>query len=182
MDIRARPQHNSRMATRPLIAVVGPGDGATADQSRVAELIGAGIAARGWITMTGGRAAGVMAAATRGAAGAKGLTIGILPGPTRVGAAPGLDIALATGLGEARNAVIATAADAVIACGMNPGTVSEVSLAVRGRKPVALLCVDHRAIAFLQSLGIDAGLVRIAPDPEIALSWLETRLSPRGSE
>ena len=164
------------MAPRPLIAVVGPGDAATADQTRTSELVGRGIAERGWTTLTGGRAAGVMAAATRGAAAANGLTVGVLPGPTRTGAAPELDVALATGLGEARNAVIATAADGMVACGLNPGTVSEVSLALRGRKPVALLCVDQTAIAFLQSLGVDAGFVRIAADPDEALDWLEKKL------
>ena len=164
------------MATRLLIAVVGPGDGATAEQTRISELVGRGIASRGWTTLTGGRAVGVMAAATRGASAAKGLTVGVLPGPTRTGAAPELDVALATGLGEARNAVIATAADAMVACGMNPGTVSEISLALRGRKPVALLCVDQTALAFLQSLGVDAGLVRIAENPEAALEWLEKKL------
>ena len=164
------------MPTRPLIAVVGPGDGATDDQTRAAESVGRAIAKRGWVTLTGGRAVGVMAAATRGAAAASGLTVGVLPGSTRDDAAPGLDIALATGLGEARNAVIATAADALVACGLNPGTVSEVSLALRAGKPVALLCVDQAAIAFLQSLGVSAGLVRIAMDSDEALAWLAPRL------
>ena len=161
---------------RPLIAVVGPGESATVEQIRLSELVGRAIAKRGWVTLTGGRAAGVMAAATRGAAAANGLTIGILPGATRAGAAPELDVALATGLGEARNAVIATAADAMVACGMNPGTLSEVSLALRARKPVAILCVDHSAIVFLQSLGTDAGRVHIPDGPEAAIEWVEQRL------
>src|SRR5688572_15564773 len=136
--------------SRLVIAVVGPGEGATAEQVRIAEELGGAIAERGWVTLTGGRAAGVMAAAARGAARGDGLAIGLLPGSTRAGAAPELAVALATGLGEARNAVIATAADGMVACGMNPGTLSEVSLALRARKPVAILCVDHSAIVFLQ--------------------------------
>jgi uncharacterized protein (TIGR00725 family) len=164
------------MMPRSLIAVVGPGEGANAEQIRISELLGRAIAERGWVTLTGGRAAGVMAAATRGAATANGLTIGLLPGATRAGAAPDLDVALATGLGEARNAVIATAADGMVACGMNPGTLSEVSLALRARKPVAILCVDHSAIVFLQSLGTDAGRVHIPDGPQAAVDWLSAKL------
>ena len=95
---------------RICIAVVGPGENASREAIADAAAIGKLIAQSGWVTITGGRAAGVMDAATRGAADAGGLTIGILPSTDKRDAAGDLSIALATGLGEARNAVLVTAA------------------------------------------------------------------------
>ena len=132
------------------------------------------IAERGWITLTGGRAAGVMAAAAAGARDAGGTVIGILPDTHRRDAAPALTIALATGLGEARNAVLVNAADAVIACGMNPGTLSEIALAIRAGKLVALVRPDATTAAFFQSLGTNEMLCAAA-GPEEAVAWLDER-------
>ena len=52
---------------------------------------------------------------------------------------PHLTLALATGLGQARNAVIVTAADSVIAIGAGWGTLSEIALAQRLDRPVFAL-------------------------------------------
>ena len=82
---------------------------------------------------------GVMEAAAQGAASAGGTVVGILPGPDRTAANPHVTIAIATGLGEARNAVLTAAADAVIAIGGGWGTLSEIALArQRGRPVIAL--------------------------------------------
>ena len=67
---------------------------------------------------------------------ANGTTVGILPGPTRADANPFVDIAIPTGMGEARNALVARAADAVIAVGGGVGTLSEIGLALKMGKPV----------------------------------------------
>jgi predicted Rossmann-fold nucleotide-binding protein len=53
---------------RPVVGVMGAGDGASAEAMRLAEQLGEWISARGWALLTGGRPAGVMAAASRGAA------------------------------------------------------------------------------------------------------------------
>jgi uncharacterized protein (TIGR00725 family) len=79
---------------------------------------------------------GVMEAACRGAKGSGGLTVGILPGADRAAANPFVDVAIPTGLGEARNALVVRAADAVIAIGGGYGTLSEIALALRAGKPV----------------------------------------------
>ena len=50
-----------------------------------------------------------------------------------------LTLAIATGLGEARNAVLTTAADAVIAIGGGWGTLSEIALARQRDRPVVAL-------------------------------------------
>ena len=60
----------------------------------------------------------------------------MLPGRDRSAANPYVDVVLATGLGEARNAVVATAADAVVAVGGGFGTLSEIGLALKGGVPV----------------------------------------------
>ena len=65
------------------------------------------------------------------------MTIGILPGTDRAAANPFVDVAIPTGLGEARNAVVVRAADAVIAVGGGYGTLSEIALALKAGKRVA---------------------------------------------
>jgi uncharacterized protein (TIGR00725 family) len=78
----------------------------------------------------------VMEAACRGVRREGGTSVGILPGLDRAAANPHLDVALPTGLGEARNALVVNAADAVIAVGGGYGTLSEIGLALRAGKPV----------------------------------------------
>ena len=77
-----------------------------------AQLIGELVAKAGWGVLTGGRVAGVMGAAAKGARAAGGLTVGLMPTPDTLGASPAVDVVLATGLGEARNAVIALSSNA----------------------------------------------------------------------
>jgi uncharacterized protein (TIGR00725 family) len=160
---------------KPCVAVVGPGEGASADAVVDAVVVGRLIAKRGWVTLSGGRAAGVMAAATRGAAEVQGLTIGILPNSDKRDAAPELTIALPTGLGEARNAVLVAAADAVIACGMNPGTASEVALALRARKPTVLVRPAPEAKSFFERFA-GASPPHVSESPEDAVNWVARQL------
>jgi uncharacterized protein (TIGR00725 family) len=77
-----------------------------------------------------------MEAGCRGAKGAGGTTVGILPGLDRSEANPHVDVAIATGLGEARNALVVRAADALISIGGGYGTLSEVALALKAGKLV----------------------------------------------
>ncbi len=77
-----------------------------------------------------------MEAACRGAKSAGGTTVGILPGPDRSAANEFVDFAVATSLGEARNAVIVRTADVVIAVGGAYGTLSEIALALAAGKRV----------------------------------------------
>jgi uncharacterized protein (TIGR00725 family) len=122
------------VSRRWLIGVVGP---AECDRriASLAEEVGTRIAAMGAILVCGGRA-GVMEAACRGAKQRGGLTIGILPTPKPEPANPYVDVAIATGLGQARNAVIAQTCDLLIAVGVGYGTLSEIALALRAGTPV----------------------------------------------
>ncbi len=89
--------------------------------------------------MVNGGYAGVSGAASEGAADEGGTVIGILSEQDREGANPYLTISLPTGLGQARNLVIVTAADSVIAIGAGWGTLSEIALARRLDRPVFAL-------------------------------------------
>jgi uncharacterized protein (TIGR00725 family) len=118
----------------PYVAVVGPGD-ASADQIATAEEVGRELAQRGAVLISGGLG-GVMEAACRGARQAGGTTVGLLPGLDRAAANEFVEVALPTGLGEARNALVARAADALIAVGGGYGTLSEIALAFKAEKRV----------------------------------------------
>jgi hypothetical protein len=116
------------------VAVVGPGD-ATAEERAVAEEVGRELGRRGAVVVCGGLG-GVMEAACRGAREEGGTTVGILPGAERDGANEFVDIALSTGLGEARNVLVVRAADSLVAVGGGFGTLSEIALALKAGKPV----------------------------------------------
>lgn len=121
----------------PYVAVVGDGEASAAVESD-AEAVGRLLGERGAIVVCGGLG-GVMAAACRGAKAAGGLTVGILPGGDRSQAGRWVDVAVATGMGEARNAVIARTADVVVAVAGGYGTLSEIALALRLGRPVISL-------------------------------------------
>jgi len=94
-----------------------------------------------------------MAAASRGARRAGGLTLGILPGDDASGLSPDVDVAIVTGLGQARNNVNVLSSRVVIACGMGPGTAAEIALALKAGRPVVLLRAPDTAWAFFRELG-----------------------------
>lgn len=123
------------MAQAPWIAVVGPGV-ASPRELAAAEDTGAAIAAAGAVLVCGGLG-GVMEAACRGARSRRGTTVGLLPGLDRDEANGWVTVAIPTGLGEARNALVVRAADALVAIGGGWGTLSEIALARKAGKFVA---------------------------------------------
>lgn len=124
-------------ARKPVIAVCGSGR-CGPELAALAEEVGRELGLRGATLVCGGLG-GVMEAAARGAQKAGGLTVGILPGPDGREANPWIEAAVATDLGEARNAVIVRTADAVVAVGGEFGTLSEIALALKMGKPVVSL-------------------------------------------
>ena len=104
---------------QPYIAVVGAGD-ADAGQRAVAEEVGRLLAEAGAVVVTGGLG-GVMEAASKGAREGGGTTLGLLPGTDRRDGNAWLSVAVPTGMGEARNALVVRAADGVIAIGGRVG-------------------------------------------------------------
>ncbi len=122
---------------KPLIAVIGDSN-PSADAARLAEEVGRLIAARGAVLVCGGLG-GVMEAAARGAREAHGLTVGILPGYDASAANPFIEVAVCTGMGHARNAIIAASATALVALEGSFGTLSEIALGLKfGRRVVSL--------------------------------------------
>jgi uncharacterized protein (TIGR00725 family) len=118
----------------PYVVVCGSGQ-ATTEEVAWAEEVGRLIADAGAVLVCGGLG-GVMDAAARGCEAGGGLSIGILPGEHRDPASPHLTVSIPTGLGEARNALVVRAADAVIAIGGEFGTLSEIALALKAGTPV----------------------------------------------
>ena len=121
-------------ADRPYVAVVG-GSAAEERVEAAAEAVGRGLARRGAVVVCGGLG-GVMEAACRGARAEGGTTLGILPGVDRADANPFVDVAVPTGMGEARNVLVVRAADALVAVAGEFGTLSEIAFALRLAKPV----------------------------------------------
>jgi uncharacterized protein (TIGR00725 family) len=116
------------------IAVIGSG----AEHELRAEEVGRLLAERGCTVVTGGLGE-VMAAASRGAKGAGGTTIGVLPGESRHDANEWVDHVVVTGIGHARNLAVVASSDAVIAVGGSWGTLAELGFAARlGRRVVVL--------------------------------------------
>ena len=120
-----------------IISVVG---GADSNQKilELAERIGEEIAKRGVALLCGGLG-GIMEAACRGAKKQDGLTIGILPTDAKEHANQYVDIAIPTGLGYARNFLVAKSGDGVIAIDGSAGTLSEIAIAWFSDKPVVAL-------------------------------------------
>jgi uncharacterized protein (TIGR00725 family) len=133
---------------------MGQGEGADLSDRLHAELLGELIARERWVLLTGGREAGVMGAANRGAKRVPGsLTVGILPGP-EAEASPDVDVVIVTDMGQARNNINVLSSDVVIACGRpGPGTASEIALALKAGKPVVLLAAEETEYAFFRELG-----------------------------
>src|SRR3989442_629143 len=116
------------------IAVIGAGQ-CDAQTAALAEEVGRRLAQAGATLVCGGLG-GVMEAACRGAKSTGGLTIGVLPGSDRADANRWVDIAIPTGLGEARNILVVRSAQAVIAVGGEFGTLSEIAFALKLGIPV----------------------------------------------
>jgi uncharacterized protein (TIGR00725 family) len=120
-----------------IVAVIGDGS-CSAETARSAEEVGRLLAENGATVVCGGLG-GVMEAACRGAKGAGGMTIGILPGPSRRDANPYVDIPIVTGLGEARNVIVVGSGQSVIAVSGGFGTLSEIAHALKLGIPVVSL-------------------------------------------
>lgn len=116
------------------IGVIG---GRTADKSTLeaARRVGELVARAGAVLVCGGLG-GVMAAAASGARKAGGLTVGILPGNDPGEANSHIDVPIATGLGYARNSLVAMNSDALIAINGGYGTLSEIAYGNIYEKPV----------------------------------------------
>ena len=147
------------------IGVLGP-HRCTPEELEQGRQAGRKIAEAGAILVCGGLD-GMMAAAAQGAKQAGGQTLGILPGDSADDANEFIDIALPTGLGLYRNALIAKVCDSVIAIGGYYGTLSEIAFALRAGKRVVTL----GSWKIGRHGDSDAGIVEAAtPEEAVALA------------
>ncbi len=117
-----------------IIGVIGAAN-ASEKEKRTSEEVGFLIAEKDCFLLCGGMG-GVMEAACRGAKSVGGTTIGILPGPESSSANRFIDIPIVTGMGEARNVIVAKSSHSIIAIGGSFGTLSEISFALKSGIPV----------------------------------------------
>ncbi len=155
-DSRPAIRRSVRDVDERYVAVIGPSEAAAEELAR-ADAVGRLLAQAGAVVFCGGLG-GVMEAVARGAAAAGGTVIGVLPGRARVDANPHVTVAITTGMGEMRNALIVRAVDVVIALGGAYGTLSEIAFALRTGVPVV----------GLNTWDLDD--VIDAPDPEAAVA------------
>ena len=125
------------MTSGVYVAVVGSGT-ATGELYEKAREVGK-LLAEGGATVVCGGLSGVMEAAARGATGAGGVAIGILPDEDRRRQNSYLTYSVATGTGQARNLAVVCSGDVVIAVGGEYGTLSEIGLARKVGRPVVVL-------------------------------------------
>lgn len=160
-----------------IVGVIGAGRASARDVEHARQL-GELIAREGWVVLSGGRRAGVMQAVNEGAKRVAGsLTIGILPtdGGAEGSVSKDVDVAVFTGMGNARNNINVLSSHVVVACGASgAGTVSEIALALKAPVPrrVILLTDDEAAIAFFKKLGGE--MVSVAATPVEVIEIIRT--------
>jgi uncharacterized protein (TIGR00725 family) len=134
VDPRSLPSERARQ-----IAVIGSSRCEESSESwRLAEEVGRLLAEAG-VTVVCGGGPGVMAAVARGAAGAGGDVVGILPGVAAGEANPHCTHVVATGAGQARNLAVVASGEAAIAIGGEWGTLAEIAHARNLGRPVIAL-------------------------------------------
>lgn len=116
------------------IGVIGEGS-CSKRTAALARRVGDAVARAGAVLISGGRG-GVMEAASRGAAEAGGVVVGILPGFRRQDANRWVTVPIVTGMDQARNVILVRSCDALIAVGGMYGTLSEIALALKLGIPV----------------------------------------------
>jgi len=153
--------------------------GASSCNEKIAELahkVGMAIADSGAVLVCGGMG-GVMAQACRGAREAGGVTIGILPGKTRLMGNPHLTYAIPTGLGEARNSIVVKSSDALVAVDGSYGTLSEIAFTLKWGKPIAGIgtwkLTDHTG---------ETAPIKYFEDPINAVKWAIESISAGNRE
>jgi len=155
-----RHLHETAPMRRLPVGVIGPRE-ATHGQCAIAETLGRELANLGLTLLCGGKG-GVMEAVCRGHAEAGGLPIGLLPDEDWRAANDYVAIPIATGIGNARNAIIARACFAMIAVGGGYGTLSEIAFGLHYGRLVLTLDAAPEVEGAIRCMDIDEALDRLA--------------------
>ena len=170
----------------PAIAVCGQSRSVDPAVLELSRQLGAELARQG-LTLVCGGMGGVMDAACRGAAearrgGAGGLVVGIIPGAAAADANAWCDVVIPTGMGYARNFLVAMSGDAVILVGGGAGTLSEAALAWQFGKPIVALAASGGWAARLAGHAVDerrGDVIASAADPAEAVRLAVAAIGPR---
>ncbi len=133
MKSYGRLKYSKEIQVKKIIAVIGNANiDSDIEKQKISFELGKLIIDHGYVLATGGLG-GVMEYASKGAKHSKNYTqnsiIGVLPDYSSDNANPYVDIPIPTGLGLARNLVLISLANAVIAVGGGSGTLNEISAA-----------------------------------------------------
>ena len=151
------------------LGIVG-GRSCTAEIARLAFETGRLVAEQDWVLVCGGMG-GVMEQACRGAQSAGGITLGILPGNSHEDGNPYLSYSIVTGLGEARNVLVAKTSQAVIAISGSYGTLSEIALANISGIPVVGLKSWHMDPRHNKGKSL---FLKVTDDPREAIDYIKS--------
>lgn len=153
-------QRRSGHPLKQPVAVIGPRE-ASSEQLATAEALGATLGAIGLSVVCGGRQ-GIMEAVCRGMTSAGGISVGLLPEADVSHANPYVTVPIATGIGEARNVLVARAGFCLVAIGDSYGTLSEVALGLQFGRPVIGLCGAAQVAGVRHLGGVEAAVEAIA--------------------
>lgn len=118
----------------------GRNGGASVVIKKVAEEIGFLLASRGAVVVTGGKG-GIMQATAKGAKRGGGVTVGVVKGNRRGVANSSIDVEMLTGmLADGLDELfLVLMSDALIVLGGGAGTLQEITIAYRNKKPIVVL-------------------------------------------
>ncbi|MCX6644855.1 MAG: TIGR00725 family protein [bacterium] len=169
--MRASDFPQKRIRDKKVIAVCCGSNPLNRD-TEIAYEVGREIARRGAILVCGGLG-GSMEAACRGCKDEGGMTIGIIPFYEKETANEFVDIVIPTGIGHARNIIVAASGDGVIGVGGSWGTLNELSIAYKMGKPVVTLGgwdvrdpEDSSSGFFIAKTAYEAVAVALGEDPK----------------
>lgn len=143
---------------KKVIGIMGPGKANDDDLINAYE-IGKYCAKKGYAVLTGGLNIGVMNEALKGAKENGGITVGVLPIDDRTKFSEYIDIPIITTMKAGRNYINVLSSDIIIACGIEAGTSSEISMAIKADKKVILVGLYDEANIFYSKLTHDQILI-----------------------
>jgi uncharacterized protein (TIGR00725 family) len=146
-----------------IVSVIGQSD-STRDQETQAYELGKELAQAGYVIISGGMG-GIMQAVARGVSEHDGICIGLLPGHRQSEGNPYLTVGIPTGLGHARNILVARAGEVVVAIGGGYGTLSEIAFALTMGKVV----IGLNTWSAVSHTGVPAELIKIQSPQEALL-------------
>ncbi|HKU49686.1 MAG TPA: TIGR00725 family protein [Nitrososphaera sp.] len=156
------------------IAVIGYNNECSEVARNMAYEVGKSIASSGAVLVCGGLG-GVMEAACRGAKDAGGTTVGIIPQEEFSHANQFCDIVVCTGIGFARDFIVASSADGIIAVGGGVGTLIEMGVGYMTRKTVVTIAGTGGVAEMYGGKYLDERnrvKILVAPDAKTAVNMI----------